>query len=275
MRQEPLFHFLGIAALLFVGNALFSGDNRELIFVDAATQEYLIQQQQDLLLRDMTDAEKVEIVQSFIDDEILVREARKRGFESSSRIRALLLQNMRFFLASGIPKPSEDELRAYVAENIERFSSPPSTTYQQVFFSDPDAVGDDTLERLRGGVDSRSLGDDSLMLPKRFKASERQIVATFGREGAPTILGLSDNLWHGPFTSASGVHFLRVAERHPGSRPDFEAARSWLEQEWTMQKNREIVADKLARLRESYRIEIQPPDQNPNQKPKPQPEPGS
>ena len=45
-------HFLGLAALLFVANALFSGDEREVITVDIATREYLIERQQELVLRD-------------------------------------------------------------------------------------------------------------------------------------------------------------------------------------------------------------------------------
>ena len=56
--REPLFHFLGLAILLFFANALLSGDDRETITVDAATQEYLIDRQQELMLRDLTEAEK-------------------------------------------------------------------------------------------------------------------------------------------------------------------------------------------------------------------------
>lgn len=91
LKREPLVHFLGLAALLFVANAVFSGEDREVITVDVATQEYLVQQRQDLLLRDMTDEEKAAVVESFIEEEILVREARKRGLENGARIRALLV----------------------------------------------------------------------------------------------------------------------------------------------------------------------------------------
>jgi hypothetical protein len=79
LKREPLVHFLGLAALLFVVNAVFSGDHREVITVDIATQQYLIQQRQELVLRDMTEDEKAAVVGSFIEEEILVREARKRG----------------------------------------------------------------------------------------------------------------------------------------------------------------------------------------------------
>ena len=260
LRREPLVHFLGLAALLFVANAVFSGDDREVITVDVATQEYLVQQQQDLLLRDMTDEEKAEVVESFIEDEILVREARRRGFENSSRIRALLLQNMRFFMTSDIPDPTEEDLRAFFEDNIERFKTAPSITYEHVFFSDPDTVPANTLLVLRNGVDYRSIGDTNAFTAKLASAGERQIVATFGRKQAPRILGIDDYQWHGPFTSANGVHFLRIAERHPGKRPDYQAAKNWLKQEWMLAKSREVVERELAVMRENYRIEVLQPE---------------
>jgi hypothetical protein len=261
LRREPLVHFLGLAALLFVANAVFSGDDREVITVDVATQEYLVQQRQDLLLRDMTAEEKAEVVESFIEEEILVREARKRGFENSSRIRALLIQNMRFFMINDIPDPTEEQLRAFFDESSERFEIEPTITYEHVFFSDPETVPANTLEVLRAGVDYRSIGDTNTFTAKLARASERQIVATFGREQAPGILGIDDDQWHGPFTSANGVHFVRVSERHPGMRPDFEAAQNWLKQKWLMAKSREVVERELAVMSENYRIEVLQPGQ--------------
>lgn len=258
LKREPLVHFLGLAALLFVANAVFSGDDREVITVDVATQEYLVQQRQDLLLRDMTDEEKAAVVESFIEEEILVREARKRGL---ARIRALLLQNMRFFMASDVPDPTEEDLRAFFAEYIERVEPKPTITYEHVFFSNPDTVPADTLEVLRAGADYRSIGDTNSFTAKLARAGERQTVATFGRDQAPGILGIDDDQRHGPFTSINGVHFMRVSERHAGIRPTYEAAKNWVEQEWLLVKNREIVERELAVMRENYRIEVLQPGQ--------------
>ena len=74
------------------------------------------------------------------------------------------------------------------------------------------------------------------------------------------ILGIDDEQWHGPFNSPSGVHFVRVAEHHPSSRPAFDAAKRWLEQEWQFAKSREIVDRELAVMRENYRVEVLQPE---------------
>ena len=89
---EPLVHFLALAGLLFAVQALFVGDTREVITVDAAAQQFLFDQQEQLLLRQLTDEEKTEIVENFIEEEILVREATKRGFTESSRVRTVRRQ---------------------------------------------------------------------------------------------------------------------------------------------------------------------------------------
>ncbi|MDJ0957710.1 MAG: peptidylprolyl isomerase [Arenicellales bacterium] len=262
LKREPLAHFLSVAALLFIGHAVFSGDGREVITVDVPTQEYLIQQQQELILRPLTEEEKFKAVESFIEEEILVREARKRGFENSSRIRTMLIQNMRFFMASEIPEPTEEDLRVFFEENADRFRMEPSITYDHAFFSNPEDVPPDTLELLRAGADHQYIGDTDAVSAKMIGMTERQVIKSFGRDLAPAILAIEDEQWHGPFASAHGTHFLRVAERRPARMPSFEDARNWLEQEWVMAKNRDIVERELDVMRKNYRIEVLEPSQD-------------
>lgn len=260
IKEEPLFHFLGIAALLFATNALFSGDDRDVIRVDAATQQHLIDSQQSRLLRDMTDAEKSAAVDSFIEDEILVREARKRGFENSSRIRELLIQNMRFLMAGEIPEPSESDLRDFYEQNISILESPPTVTYDHVLFSDPSRVPPDIMEILNNGADPIGIGDTNKMNSRIYQAVNEAIVVAFGRDLAQDIIGIDDETWHGPFKSAQGVHFLRVYARHHRERPTWEQSKKWIMAEWQHAKNRAIFERELAQMRKNYRVEIESPD---------------
>ena len=259
LTQEPLVHFLGLAALLFIANAFFSPDNREVIAVDVATQEFLIEQRQSLMLRDLSETEKQEAVETFIEEEILVREARKRGLENNSRIRALLIQNMRFFMASTIPDPTEEDLRTYFDANIERLTSEPSVTYHHVYFADPDSVPASTLSELESGAEYSRMGDTTYQNAVLSRMVEGQIVSNFNRDIARTILDIDDSKWHGPFVSQTGAHFLRIVERHPRVRPNYESAQSWLEEDWFMTKRDEIVERELMAMREDYRIEIAVP----------------
>lgn len=74
---------MALAGLLFLASALWAGGAREAIRVDKATQDFLIKQRAELLLRPLTPEEKKQVVDDFIVEEILVREAKKRGLDNS------------------------------------------------------------------------------------------------------------------------------------------------------------------------------------------------
>lgn len=259
VHHEPLVHFVALAALLFLVSALWSGSAREAIRVDKATQDFLIKQQSDLRLRPLTPEEEKQVVEDFIEDEILVREAKKRGLDSSSRIRRLLVQNMRLLLSSDMAKPTPEQLRTFFEENKERYESPPSLTLDHVFFADPDQVPAGALAQLQAGADQTAMGDfNSLMGRKVAAVSKRELVGLFGPEAARKILAIDDDDWHGPIVSPRGAHFIRVAERTPAKLPSFDQATSWIEGEWTMAKQRENLDREIKAMRPNYQIIIQP-----------------
>ena len=258
--KEPLLHFLALAGLLFVLQAVFAGDTREVISVDADTQEYLFQQRQDLTLSPVSEEEKRQIVEDFVEEEILVREANKRGFADSSRIRRLLLQNMRFFIAGDLPEPSEGDLRAFFEDNLNSFESPPSLELDHIFFGDPANVPDGLAEKLNGGAEANAFGDEDYTFGRRMRfMDEKRLIAAFGRETASQVLALppSDMSWHGPFLSEQGTaHFVRVSKRNPPSVPDYDTARDWVSAQWMTTKSRELMEAELATVRPNYRIDV-------------------
>lgn len=258
LKDEPLVHFLGLAALLFVANALFASDQRETITITSDAQAFLIQQQEDLLLRPLTEAERQGVVDDFIEEEIFVREARARGFDSNSRIRTLLIQNMRFFLASDIPAASQEDYRRHYEENPDRFTTSPRTSYDHVLFRNPDAVPEDTPETLNSGIDHRSIGDQQNVMATLTGVDAMQVAAAFGPDTAPEILAIDDEDWHGPFLSNDGAHFLRVTERTPARLPPFDDIRNWVETDWLAVESRKRVDDALVSMRESYNIVVEP-----------------
>ena len=70
-------------------------------------------------------------------------------------------------------------------------------------------------------------------------------------------MAIEDDLWHGPFTTSAGVHFLRGKERHERTRPDLEYALSWIKQEWFSQRTREAIDREMEKMRQNYRLDIE------------------
>jgi len=259
LRHEPLVHFVILAGLLFLASALWSGSAREAIDVDKATQDFLIKQRSDLLLRPLTPEEEKQVVDDFVEQEILLREAKKRGLDSSGIVRRLMTQNMRLFLSSNLTKPTPKELRAFFKKNQKRYESPPTLTLDHVFFADPRQVPEGTLSQLREGADHSIKGDFSSSFARKISAASKgQLVRLFGPNAAREILAITDDDWHGPIASPRGSHFIRVADFNPSTLPTFEEAETWIEGEWTISRQREILDRELEAMRPNYHVIIEP-----------------
>jgi parvulin-like peptidyl-prolyl isomerase len=56
--------------------------------------------------------------------------------------------------------------------------------------------------------------------------------------------------------SERGVHFVRVEQHHPPTMPSFDELEDYLRQDWALDQQQRAIADKLAELRQNYRIVV-------------------
>ncbi len=258
LRREPLVHFLAFAALLFVAYHLLTPSAREPIVIERASIDELARRQEELLARPLTDEERRALVESAIDDEVLLREAYRRGLDRDAVVRQHLVQKMRFILGEQETAPTAAELRAYFEANGERYRSPPTVTLDQVFYADPSNVPDDLLSQLANGVDIASLGDPLDDLGSRLPHySLRDLIELMGPDVARRVFELPLGVWQGPLQSERGVHFVRVEQRHPPTMPSFEEVENYLRQDWALDQQRRAIAAKLAEVRQNYRIVVE------------------
>jgi hypothetical protein len=172
---KPLLHFFLLGALLFAGKQLTAdwralGMGRETIRVPAAQVERLRTAWTAQAHRAPTADELDALVRAWADEEILVREALRRGIERTDPVvRSRLVQNMRFVhdaaqderalfeeaLALGLAprdtvvrrrlvqalqeqlvgtaRPSDDEVHAFVQRHPGRYAAPARVAFRQVF----------------------------------------------------------------------------------------------------------------------------------------------
>lgn len=259
LLKEPLVHFLLLAGLLFGVEQYFAAGQKTRIVVDPATADYLIRQREDLELRTLSAEERAEVIDAYVEDEILYQEAYRRGLDrGDSRMRRNLILKMRGLLTGDLPEPSEEDLRAWFEANRDRFSRPATLDLQQIYFQDPATVPADLPARLQAGANPASFGEsDMAQLQQLPEISQRFLVGTFGPVAARAILAIDDEAWHGPFTSVSGVHFVRVLARNPEVQATFEAVRPYLQGDWLMDQSRKAISAELARIRDDYEIVIE------------------
>jgi hypothetical protein len=256
--REPLLHFLILGALLFGAYALLAPSAKDTIVVDQAAIDRLVKEQEGLLARPLSQEERQSAIRTMIDDEVLLREAYRRGLDQDAVVQRHLVQKMRFILGEDQAEPSEAELRAFLESNQERYRMPPRVTLEQIFYADPAAVPADLLDRLRAGADPEVLGDRLDMLgPTLDQYSLRDLIGLVGPDLARRIFELPPDGWHGPMASERGVHFVRVLEHHPSAVPTFEELTDYLRQDWSFARQEETVAARLVELRANYRIVVE------------------
>ncbi|MHA1180516.1 MAG: peptidyl-prolyl cis-trans isomerase [Alphaproteobacteria bacterium] len=258
MRREPLVHFVALATLLFAIHYIWSSIQKERIVVDQQTADFLIKQREDLELRKLTPEERQETIEGYIEDEILYREAYKRGLDKEARMRRNLILKMRGLALGEINKPTEGELKAYFQANRAKFRRPATLSFDHIFYRDPLKVPDGFLMQLQAGRDHKALGDIMPGLGGSLpNMSARELANLFGPDTARAILALTDDQWHGPFESSRGIHFVRIVGRSPARDARYDEIKSFLAQDWALAQSRGAIEKEVERLRGNYEIVVE------------------
>ncbi|MEM9063785.1 MAG: peptidyl-prolyl cis-trans isomerase, partial [Pseudomonadota bacterium] len=118
--REPLVHFLAIGALIFLAFSVLDDEPEtaalQEIVVTRATSDQLAANFEVTWRRAPTDQEKALLVDEFIREEVLVREAKALSLDRNDAvIRNRLRQKMAFLTDSvaGAMQPTEQELADY------------------------------------------------------------------------------------------------------------------------------------------------------------------
>lgn len=205
-----------------------------------------------------------------VDDEVLVREARRRGLDQGDVIvRRRLIQKMELLaeaLAPASPPPDDDQLRAQRDRRPERFREPLRVTLSHVFVSrdrhGPRAgtVAESLRRRLVAGEPAANLGDPFPRGRSFGPLSEAQLAGIFGTELSAAAMALPQGVWSTPLPSAYGLHLVRVSAQLAPRLPEVAELRERLTEEWHASRREERQRSGIEALRSRYRVHIATPD---------------
>ena len=260
--KSPVLHFILLGIIAFAAYSHLKPPDRETIQVTTQTIDALIQQQESITQNPVSPEGRQLIVDSHIEDEVLLREAYKRGFDKNDyRVRKRLLNIMRSSLSEVIPEPSAAQLRAFYQADKERYLTSPSRSFEQVYFSfasnelpaDPDAY----IRQLDKTDDISKLGEFGPLGNRFDKTSFERTAAIFGKPFAKIVFAQPLNQWHGPVESFRGIHYVRVTGTHEPELPPFEEMESYLRTDYLMIKSRESQQRKIEELMKNYEIVVE------------------
>lgn len=272
LLRDPLVHFL-LGGLLLFGLYAQVGDGperRDRVVVGEAEVERLATTFARTWMRPPTRAELDGLIDDFITEEILYREALKLGLDRNDLVIRRRLRQKMEFLAQDLSDPTADDaaLGAFLTENPDRFREPERWSFRQIFF-DPERDGAARASALLAGLRADSAGDggagdgaagDPTLLPRTLEqASAREIDGTLGEGFAAQLASAEAGEWSGPHRSSFGLHLVQVRERTPSRLPELDEIRPVVEREWSSVQRRELNERFESGLRERYEIEVQLP----------------
>jgi hypothetical protein len=273
--RQPLFQFLVLGLILFGLYAVF-GEKQE-----TESKEIVISSQQIELLASMWERqwrrppmpqELDGLIQSFIREEVLYREALAMGLDRDDMVVRRRLAQKIEFLAQDLAtrgEPSDAELRTFYQESSETFEVPATVTFTHVYlnldqrgeagFEDADRI----LPELRQGADPAQQGDRFMLQSHYADLTQQGVARNFGSRFAEDIFELAPGSWEGPVQSGYGIHLVRVESREEAYLPPFEEVRPRVRDEFISNKRREVDELFYERLRDSYEIVIEAPTADP------------
>ena len=274
--REPLLHFMLIGAAIYLLYGVFAepvpeADDKTIV-VSAGEIEWMRSSWQQRWNRPPTPEEFDGLIQQYIRETVLYREALTMGLNQHDMvIRRRLAQKLEFLAKDlvALTPPTDEELLAYFAEHQDSYQQPPLYTFTQVFF-DPDKRGDATLtdaEEIKATLiaegdaikDAGALGDEFMLQNYYPEKDPIEIQKNFGSGFTESLLELSPGQWHGPVLSGYGVHLVYVSHINEAPAPVFADLRERVTEDWKIERGEELNEMFYANLRDQYTVVIESP----------------
>lgn len=261
LLREPLLHFLVIGALITGAHRWYLAHTLPEIRITREWQERLVSDY-ELRSGNKPDAtERARLLEDYVEEEILFREALKTGHDEDPRVRHLLALTMREALEPVVPDPTDAQLDELRAQDPESFRFPAGVSFEHASFPSLSAIPEGLLEKLRAGEPPRSAPEMRLPSPLA-ETWLPQIERMFGSDFAKEIGRCKPGEWTGPISSSRGVHFVKLLKYTPPREMPMAEVRPALATKWITGKQRQAVSDKVAGLKRGYRI-ILPQESSP------------
>ena len=243
-----------VAALVgFVaGWAVFSPDTSTPgeITVSAAHVAAHAANRSALLGRALTWAEIEAIIDRQIAIEVTLAEADRLQIHlKSPDIRKHLVAAMDPVLSARVPEPTQEALDVLYAESPERFMTPPSVSFEHVFFAREENRAAALAEAAAAGAPVPEAAGDRFWLGRRMERYYYgQLLTVLGHEFTAALKGLPEGVWSGPVKSARGWHVVRLDRRHPPAPLEPEELDRRLRQAWAKREAVRAYDAEISRL---------------------------
>ena len=270
---EPLIQFLIIGAAIYGAYAMFATPEENfrdtLVHVDSNRINGFISEWEARWNRPPTSEEIDGLIQSYIKEDVLYRQAVAMGLNEDDPITRRRMAQKLEFLTSDLAmmvQPADGALEQYFNDNSEAYLAPDRMTFSQVFF-DPDSRGNSTLEDAAEALlklqaagepteESMQVGDGFMLQSDFVSVTATEAARQMGSGFVEAVVQLELGSWHGPVLSGYGVHLVYVYSYEKSPPAVFEDVQAAVLENWQFEQREQFNVDFLENLKTRYEIVI-------------------
>lgn len=249
---EPLVQFVVLGLLLYLvleivaPERMVTQDSSLIVVDDDHLKTYLQFQRKSFsadsaqqLVISMNTEQKQQLIEDYVRDEALFREALTLGLDKNDEIiRRRLIQKMEY-LAQGfynqVPALSEQQLEEYFTDNKQHYQMAASITFTHVFVKTNSSDQPEKLQAawLRAGKLRTTLNNNSVLFSQAGHYGDRflfnlnyvdrdadTVASHFGSRFQQSLFALdSSKTWQGPIRSDYGIHLVLISHKAVSRTP--------------------------------------------------------
>jgi|HubBroStandDraft_6_1064221.scaffolds.fasta_scaffold133911_2 hypothetical protein len=236
------------------------------IVVTAQKRQWLAGRWEHQWRRPPTREELGRLVEDFVREEVLYREALALGLDLADLVvRRRLVQKMEVLAFADSAPLGDAGVMGYFLAHHEDYRVPERVTFAHAFFSSAargaraaaDARAARTGLRRAGAADAAGVGDSPVAASPVTAATRRQVGDRFGAEFADAVFALELGTWAGPVPSAHGQHLVLVTEHAAARLPELAEMSGRVAADMDAERRAGAVGAMYARLRRSYEVVLE------------------
>jgi peptidyl-prolyl cis-trans isomerase C len=267
--RDPITHFVLIGLALVAMNHFWNvwqGELGRTIVVSAAEIDRLEKIWAGTAGRLPTGEDRQQIIDQYVQEEMLVREAERLGLgDGDTIIRRRLAQKMDFLVSDDATAddPTDAELERWFEDHRDRFAAPEMRSFTHVYFSPEkhgsriEADAQTALAKLQSGAEWKSLGDPFIQKRSYAAVPEREVARLFGPEFAAAIFKLGAGQWSEPVGSAFGLHLVRIEAIDRAAQAQFAPIRDDVLAAWQDEQRGDAKRAAVDALIGKYKVVVE------------------
>ena len=250
--REPLLHFTVLAATLFAAAAVLRRDD-DVIEVTRQELDWRIEQVE---AREgaLSEEDRQLVEEAYIDERVLIREARAMGLDADERIDDILVQKMLHILSGDVIQPTDEELAAHYEANRAVYATDAALTVDEVVVAENANLPRALLE----GAPPEQLPEGSVVGHRIMeRLTYEDLVQIFGEDGAQIVSSAETGDWWEAQQSPRGRHWVRVRERFGSATPPLDVVRDAVRLDWITAQEQVRLLDRVGELRTNYTVVVE------------------